>query len=75
MDGYKTHGSKSNTILIALETKNKADYITTKLQESGILVRGKLPNPVESWILVTMGSRQLVENFYHQFTTLLNSYK
>jgi hypothetical protein len=22
-----------------------------------------------------MGSRQLVENFYHQFTTLLNSYK
>ncbi len=62
--GYKTHGDKSNTILIDLGSKEKADFITDELKREDIWVRGYLPSPVETYILVTVGERTTVEKFY-----------
>jgi histidinol-phosphate aminotransferase len=65
--GCATHGNKSNTILICLESKEKANYVVHELKKSNILVRGFLPNPAQNCISVTIGSMKLTKVFLKNF--------
>mgnify|MGYP002397621616 CR=1 FL=1 len=68
---YRTHGEKSNTILVDLKSKEMANYVTDKLKEKNIWVRGYLPTPVENYISVTMGSKELVQVFLKEFNHII----
>lgn len=70
--GFATHGNKSNTILINLSEEDSANYMADQLKEMDIIVRGYLPSPVSSYILVTMGSRKMVEKFLEAFLSIDN---
>jgi len=69
--GLRTHGNKSNTILIDLQSSERADSVSALLYERDILVRGHLPDPVRQYILVTVGSREKTEQFFEQFTNIV----
>jgi len=68
--GYRTHGGRSNTILVELSDIQHANRITEALREQSIVVRGYLPEPFGKWILVTVGSQENTEKFLNTFLML-----
>lgn len=53
--GLKTHGNKSNFLLIDLQTHEKAKVVVSNLTKKLIYVKGPLKSPWEQYILITIG--------------------
>ena len=70
-NGYRTHGCKSNSILIDLGSKEKADFLTEELKKQNIMVRGYLPYPAENYISLTIGSKKIIDTFYDVFKSII----
>jgi histidinol-phosphate aminotransferase len=53
--GIKTHGEKSNFLLIDLQTPERAKETVTNLAKQLIYVKGPLKSPYDQYILITVG--------------------
>ena len=71
--GFESHGSKSNTILLDLETHAKAMKVSKMLSKSGYLVKSNIPEPFNSYILFTVGTKKTMMKFLPVLMKSLNT--
>tara|TARA_B100002003_G_scaffold115313_1_gene106584 strand:+ start:1640 stop:2713 length:1074 start_codon:yes stop_codon:yes gene_type:complete len=53
--GFETYGSKSNFLLVNLQSREKANMVVSKLAEKLIYVKGPLKSPWDQFITITIG--------------------
>ena len=68
--GFPAWGEVSNNVMIDLGSNEKMSTVTKSLEDKGVYVKGRFPEPLDQHILVTCGPKELMTRFWH---TLLES--
>jgi len=64
-------GNKASYVLLGMENNKHMANVVTRLERRGIYVKGHYPPPLDKYILVTCGARQLVKEFAQHFKDVL----
>jgi histidinol-phosphate aminotransferase len=67
--GLNAFGNISNHVLI--EIGERAGEVADRLAERGILVRARMPGPLDRHLLVTCGSPELMDEFFRELRAAL----
>jgi histidinol-phosphate aminotransferase len=62
--GVKTHGEKTNTVLLNLETEERAKKFGELLKNEDFVVKTNNPEPFKKYILVTVGKLETMKLFF-----------
>lgn len=71
--GYQAYGQVSNHVLVDMETKVNAEAVVARLEQLECRVKGGFGPPIEQYVMVTCGSRQLMAEFLERFREAVGS--